>query len=331
MSAAFAEWQPRFAERGLATFPVKAEAKRPAVSNYLKLGLRGSRALAAKFPAATAFGLACQRNGITVLDIDDPSERLLADALDEFGPTPFVVRTGSGNHQAWYRSNGEGRHIRPDPKRPIDILGGGYVVAPPSIGAKGPYSLLSGSLDDLASLPRMKGLQALIGPDPIAQPVASGNRNNTLWRECMSHAPKCDGPAALLEFAMSINRARFHPPLSPDEVMRTVASAWEKESSGANWFGRGKRVVFDHADVDGLCFACPDAYLLLTVLLRHHWGSGSFVVANGMAEKMPGGKWRRHRFAAARQFLVDQGRLEEVRPASLHHGPAVYRFKGGQK
>jgi hypothetical protein len=60
---------------------------------------------------------------------------VLADALGRHGPTPFVVRGGSGNFQAWYRYNGEPRRTRAWPGLPIDLLGDGYVVAPPSMGS----------------------------------------------------------------------------------------------------------------------------------------------------------------------------------------------------
>lgn len=127
----FAEWQPQYAERNIATFPVRD--KRPAIRGYLKVGARGSSELAKKYPTANAFGFACEQAGVTVLDVDSPDEQIFADALAEFGHTPLLIRSGSGNHQAWYARNGERRRIRPNPDRPIDILGGGFVVAPPGL------------------------------------------------------------------------------------------------------------------------------------------------------------------------------------------------------
>src|SRR5262245_35374768 len=103
----FATWQPQYAERSLPTFPVGAE-KKPAIRRYDRIGAAASRQLAIRFPAVDAFGLMLgRRNKITVLDIDTPDERVLADALARHGNTPFVVRSGSGNWQAWYRHNGE--------------------------------------------------------------------------------------------------------------------------------------------------------------------------------------------------------------------------------
>lgn len=322
----FAEWQPRYAEHGIATFPVRD--KRPAVRGYLKVGLRASGQFVLKFPLESAFGLSCRKSGITVLDIDAPDERLLADAMSEVGASPFIVRSGSGNFQAWYRHNGEGRLVRPNPERPIDILGDGFVVAPPSTTAKGSYSIIQGALDDLGRLPPMR--HSLASKSDVPELIDEGRRNENLWRVCMKQAPKCSGITEMMEFAMHQNASLFFKPLPDDEVMRVVASAWAKELSGDNWFGRGGRVVVDAGDVDGLLREHPDAFVLLTILRRHHWGSQEFVVANGMAATMPGGGWRRERFAAARQTLIAEGRIWEVRPASRHSGPAIYRFKGAQ-
>ncbi len=319
----FAEWQPRYAERRIATFPVRD--KRPAVRGYLRAGMRASQEFASKFPGEAAFGLACRKNRITVLDVDSPDERLLADALDEFGPTPFIVRSGSGNFQAWYRHNGERRRVRPD-HRPIDILGDGFVVAPPSIGSKGSYCILSGSLDDLASLPTMRPAAA---NDAAPVLIEEGRRNQTLWRECMAQARLSGSLSELMEVAMQRNGALFFEPLPDQEVLGIVASAWAKELAGENWFGRGNRVVLDASEIDGLLNSDPDAFLLLTMLRRHHWRR-QFVIANAMAAIMPRGGWPRQRFAAARRRLIEAGAIEEIRPASRHNGPAVYQFKGGR-
>lgn len=144
----FARWQPEYSRAGVACFPVTPD-KTPAIRNYLKIGHPGSAQLVRRFGDAEAFGFALgRRSGLTILDIDTPDERVLADALDRHGSTPIVVRSASGNWQAWYRHDGERRLIRPDPERPIDILGGGFVVAPPSRVTKGEYGFVQGGLED---------------------------------------------------------------------------------------------------------------------------------------------------------------------------------------
>jgi hypothetical protein len=327
MGGLFAHWQPRYAEKGIATFPVRD--KRPAVRGYLKLGMRASQQLATKFPTDDAFGFACRRNGITVLDVDAPDERLLAEAMAEFGESPLVIQSGSGNYQAWYRNSGEGRRIRPDPARPIDILGDGFVVAPPSKSSSGAYSIICGTLDELASLPPMRQPSPPAGGNKIARPrVAQGSRNDTLWRHCMQKARRCSIIEELMEEAVRHNAAQFYEPLPDDEVLRVVASAWAKKTNGTNWFGGG-RVIFDAAEVDDLLSLDQDAFVLLAILRRRNWGR-DFVIANAMAAIMPEGGWRRQRLTAARQRLVDTGIVEQIRPPSPANGPALFRFKGVQ-
>lgn len=332
MGGTFAAWQPRYAEAGIATFPVRN--KRPAVKGYLKLGKTLSSELVAKFPDDEQFGFACKPNGITVLDIDAPDEKLLCDALSEFGPTPVIIRSGSGNYQAWYRHNGEGRQVRPDPNRPIDILGAGFVVASPSAGKNGRYEFLQGSLADVQSLPVMRRLAS----PPLASPprglaveaanddrVQAGKRNDTLWRLCMVRARSCQRIEELMQAAVQLNHSTFYEPLSDVEVLKIVASAWSKQILDENWFGGGQRLVLDYADVDGLMSTDPDGFLLLTRLKRHHWGR-EFAVANAMHETMPGGGWRRERFTAARKRLEQMGEIVMIRPQSGTR-PTLYKLK----
>lgn len=331
MPGLFAEFQPRYAEHGIATFPVN-DNKRPAVAQYLRMGLPASGELVARFTEADALGFVCgSRSGITVLDIDSPDERLLADALKEHGHSPFIVRSGSGNFQAWYKHSGEGRSIRPDESKPIDILGGGYVVAPPSRSAKGDYSIIAGSLDDLANLPPMvSNSSGAVLKVVCSERLGKGQRNELLWRECMKYAGSCRTVEKLTAFATKANRTLFYEPLSDDEVSGIVASAWTKETSGENFFGRGGSVIIQTKQIDQLLGPYPDAFILLLKLRRHHWGR-DFACANAMAGTMPGGGWTVKRFSGARQKLEELDEIEQVRPPSKFYGPAIYRFKGGQK
>lgn len=331
MAGLFAEWQPRYAEAGIATFPVRD--KKPAVKGYLKAGLMASEQFRGKFPGDDAFGFACRPNRITVLDVDAPDERLLRDAMDEFGPTPIIVRSGSGNFQAWYRHGGERRAVRPDPARPIDILGDGFVVAPPSRGAKGAYQLIEGSLDDLADLPVMRGRAAPVAAQDAAKPaddlIGKGQRNVALWRACMTEARNSRTIEDLMTFASSFNRSGMIEPLPDAEVLGIVASAWTKTQAGQNWFGAGQRVVLTFDDIDRFV-QDPDAFALLAYLRRNHINR-TFVVANAMADHMPGEPWALRRFKKARRKLEQWGEIEMLTPANSWNGPARYQFRGAQK
>src|SRR5262245_3123721 len=108
---AFKVFQPVYAAHGIATFPVQIDAeKKPLVQGYAKVVLRGSAKLAEKFPVASALGYcAGPRSGITVLDVDSRDDKVLATALDRYGPAPLIIKTASGKFHVPYRHNGEKR------------------------------------------------------------------------------------------------------------------------------------------------------------------------------------------------------------------------------
>jgi hypothetical protein len=334
----FADWQPRYAEAGIATFPVHVDgrSKKPAVRNYLKMGRRASEQLLLKFGEFDAFGFGLGKaSKITVLDVDTRDEGIFADALSRHGQTPIIIRSGRGYHQAWYRHAGERRDTvtwRKD-GYPIDVLGGGFVVAPPSRGSYGPYQFIQGGLDDLDSLPVIKGLQTPLQPAQRPAKVAGkvaeeGVRNTTLWRQCMVLARRCDCPGRLLEMAHAEN-AKFPVPLDDWEVEKVVNSAWRYEEQGLNWIS-DRYVVpvvpLSYGDVDDLMSKSPDAFVLLTWLRRHNFDRDQFVIANAMADHMPGGRWTVKRLAAARSMLQNEGKIIQVKAPGATSGPAIYRW-----
>jgi Bifunctional DNA primase/polymerase, N-terminal len=158
MPQIIAQWQPRYAAVGIPTFPLVAndDRKRSFVRNYLRMGLPASHQLVMKGLDADALAcMAGQRNKLTLIDIDaqgSEGERLLADTQCSCGRSRFIVRTGRGGFHAYYRHNGEPRRIRPDPRTPVDLLGGGVVVLPPSHGASRRYEIIHGRIDDLPDL-----------------------------------------------------------------------------------------------------------------------------------------------------------------------------------
>lgn len=317
----FATAQPEYAAHGIATFPVRAD-KWPATKGYPRVGLPGSRTLAERMPDAPCVGfLAGPRSKITVLDVDTPDERTFADALDMYGQTPVIIRTGSGNWHAWYRHNGEGRSIRPDPGRPIDILGDGVVIAPPSQARKGPYSFLQGSLADLASLPRMKGLEARPGPSNRLR--EGEGRNAALFHHCMSQAPFCDDLDALIDVARTFAEERFADAMGEPEIIKTAASAWKYESEGDNWAGRGRRIVSMTGEL-GLARDHPDAFSLLYMLRELHPPETEFALVSGMAVALG---WTLRRWRAARDRLVSDGLIICTHPGGKGLGdPPQYRL-----
>jgi hypothetical protein len=316
----FALWQPRYAEVGIPTFPVKG--KQPGVRNYLKIGLRASAALVEKFPSSNAFGLALgARTGITVLDIDTSDEAVLEEALACYGATPFIVRTGSGHYQAWYRYNGEGRLIRPSAEGPIDVLGGGFVVAPPSRTGQG-YDLICGSLHDLFALPIIRRLTRAKTRPPGGL-VTEGSRNGYLFRFALQHARHSDDEATLLDVVQTENANKCVPPLATDEVCRVVKSAWGYQVEGRN-FVATKGTFASRSEVRDLGQCSPHALALLMILRSIHRKGERFALAQAMAAALG---WTIRRFRKARSDLETRGLIQCLHVGGRgRHDPPMYEL-----
>jgi hypothetical protein len=162
MSGLYSQFQPRYADLGVTVFPCATSGtKKPLVGNYLKMGTRAAAELAKKFPDADAIGFAAgQRNRITVLDADIPDRRVLDDAIARHGEPRLIVETASGKYHGYYLHNRERRSIRAwGDELPIDLLGGGLIMAPPSLFNDGQYQIIHGTLDDIRNLTPLHGLE----------------------------------------------------------------------------------------------------------------------------------------------------------------------------
>jgi len=312
----FSEWQPHYAERRIATFPISAD-KKPAIRRWNQITLKGSSRLAERFHDASAFGFQLgPKSRITALDVDTQDEAVLADALNSHGPTPFIVRTGRGYH-AYYSYAGERRLIRPYHEKPVDILGGGFVVAAPSISQKGRYQIIAGTLDDLTNLPP---IHVVLDDLRAEARIPEGRRNNSLFRFALQQVRHCDSYDALLD-VMRTRNMDCEPPLAEDVIISTARSAWRYEQEGRNLIGRGRSVLMPHSLVDELIGESQDAFVLFTLLQRHHWGR-DFCLANAMADQLG---WSRKRFAAARTLLESLSFIQLIAPASFR-SPPLYRL-----
>jgi hypothetical protein len=327
----FAQHQQEYAAHRIATFPVRIidGDKKPAVGNYMRVGLPGSAQLARRFADAAAFGFALgARSKITVLDCDSSDERILADAMSRHGSTPLVVRSGSGNFQGWYRHGGERRHIRPDPARPIDVLGGGFVVAPPSRGGKAPYKIIAGSLDDLECLPSLQNFRAaLVDADIEGEAIGVGRRNKALWQHCMRHARHCDDFVALADVANTF-ASQCDQPLSGDEILRTARSAWGYTQRGENWIG-SRHLQFDSATFPPSDLSSDPYLFTLLSWLRDHDAPGRvLLIADGLAKILG---WSEHQLRETRrratigQWVVMIEPPSRNRAARFDWGPSSKR------
>jgi hypothetical protein len=336
----FALWQPAYAKRGIATFPVRPN-KVPAISGYQKIGLTGSEQLAFKFIDADALGFMCgPRSKLTVLDIDSTSDVVLGNAIDRHGMTPILVRTASGKYHAYYRYNGERRRLRPFYGLPIDILGaGGFVIAPPSNTAQGQYQFIGGSLDELDQLPVMQPFDEpdgmLIADSPSDNEISASplhgmrehdGRNNALFLAIAPIAKQTHATGgsrdALLAVALNYNQGAEEP-MTTGEATKIVDSVWRMTIAGCNRVGEHAFVIRQHEAISLIEHGDHDALVLLNFLRAHHGPlAPPFWVADTLASTFG---WTIKRLSKARSRLVQRGILRRIRPA-WQKNPAMFSW-----
>jgi Bifunctional DNA primase/polymerase, N-terminal len=335
VAGTFATWQPEYEARGLATFPLRSDdRKRPAVGNYNRMGMPASRQLVLKWGEAE--GLACMagaRNRLTVVDIDArgaEGERLLADIQGEIGQSRFIVRTGGGGFHAYYKHNGEGRRIRFDPQRPIDLLGGGQIVLPPSMGSKARYEVIHGKLDDLAGLSTIRRapdvprevVTVTTPTEPFADMRANSGRNTALFdalcKEARHLPPNLD---AFINRARELNQS-FGEPMIDSRVVNTAKSVFGYLETGTLRTGE-HGAWFKRPQAQELA---KDPYLaaLLMWLKAENGPDAEFWVADGLAEPKYL-DWPRERLQRARRRAIDDGWIVQIRKP-VRRVAALYRW-----
>lgn len=225
---AFNEYQSAYAEVRIPVFPCGGQdGKKPLIKNYNRITLGASSRLAGelRFEGAN-IGLMCgPSSGLTILDIDDTSERFLADTLSRYGESPIVARTGSGKFQAWYSHNGEKRSIRPSTN--LDILGGGMAVVPLSKRPlMGSYEFIQGGLHLLPAL------------QPMAfHKVEVGSRTNALFMALKEHAGRRPSIALddLVAYGDMWNLGHCAEPLPDAEIIKQASGVMRLLEGGRCW------------------------------------------------------------------------------------------------
>ncbi len=324
----FAQHADEYAAAGLPAFPVDTIYKRPAVKGWQKASPRLARTWSHVEKLGNADGLGIvmgKPSGITEIDVDAASEAWLAAAVEWFGETPIVIGTASGKAKLWYRHNGEGRHIRPFPSQPIDVLGGGYTIAPPSwredLGAT--YVFRSGGLGDIGNLPTIR--PDALGQERAAQSVQAGERNTHLWRHCMTQARHCDDVEALIDVAASWASV-LPAPLSAAEIERTARSAWKYEAKALNYLGRRKPQLNLGDSIMDALIDKPDALALHQYLLRWHSNKPQFAIAPRAMSEAGSPPWSRQRISQARDILLERDFIEQL-SAPCRRRSGLYRFR----
>jgi hypothetical protein len=339
----FTTWQAQYATHGVPTFSVRFTLlrdgkidKRPAIRNYMKIGLRASTELTRRFANAEGIGFALGRKtALAVVDIDTTNENVVADVLAYYGDTPLIARTPSGGYHIYYRHNGAQRRRIREPRwlergAPVDLLGNGFIVAPPSRNSKGSYRFEQGGLDDLQRLPTIRAIavpSAAASPIPEQQCSAlSGmrehdGRNNALFAAIGPIARgihrACGTREHLFQMAMQHN-SQCAQPMEESEVSKIVENVWGMTREGRNYIGVHGLFCLraEHLEMEA------HALQLLAFLRAHQGPHAVFWCSNGLADQFG---WDRRRFAHARQALIEQGYIVLVRQAGRGR-PALYRW-----
>jgi hypothetical protein len=214
--------------------------------------------------------------------------------------------------------------VRPWPEKPIDVLGDGFAVAPPSRAFRGSYTIIQGTLDDLHHLPAMRGLAAPANENQASTGlIRQGGRNEALRNHYMRQAPACDTFDDLLDVAMTfagemLDRTDGHP-FTDAEIIKAAQWAWDKTEAGENWLRVGRRVTLNYAVVDALAASAPHAYALLAMLKRYHSGRAQFILAKATAERLD---WSLVQFKKARDHLVERKLIRCIHPGGKgRHDP----------
>jgi hypothetical protein len=322
MMAAFADAAPAWAAAGIVPLPVSPTGKGWMVKHPETFRRPAAMALAAKprFAAANLGFLCGATNGITVIDIDSPADSELQQALTKYGDTGAIVRTPSGGRHLYFKHDGEGRQIRPDESHPIDELGGGLCIAPPSSKPTGGYTWLRGDLSIIPNLPKIRNGAVQKTRDferPAGAHVQKGERNAELFRYCRQIVGYCDDLDQLIDAARTWADSQCAEPLPDAEIAKTASSVFK--------FQGGRKQVMQNI-VEGPLYqrliADVEVWALYAYLAAENGPAAQFMVADGLG---PARGWPRRMVPRARRALLDMGAIRCIR-FPRKGIPALYRW-----
>lgn len=233
-----------YLRRGWVVLPVAPGGKRPLIQ-WQMLQHRHPTELEVRYwltrwPDANLGLVTGAISGLVVLDVDPAhgGTRSLHRLLAEHGPLPPTpeVLTGGGGRHLYFAHPAEPVHNAAAIAPGLDIRGdGGYVVAPPSTHASGHrYHWAPGRSPaecPLAPFPewlhgrvRHAGHPLSHWRDLVRAGVPKGERNSTIASFSGHLLWHGVDPEVVMELMLTWNRARCRPPLSDEEVARTVES-----------------------------------------------------------------------------------------------------------
>jgi hypothetical protein len=187
---------------------------------------------------------------VIVLDVDwrDGGDRSLEELERRYGELPPTWRalTGGGVHIYFWPPAVQIANSTKLLGPGLDIRGvGGYVVAPPSLHISGrtyawsvdhhpdevPIAPMPGWMVSALKTPAQGGSahSPSVWRQLVCEGVGEGQRNSAVARLSGYLLRRYVDPVVTVELMQALNAARFTPPLSQEEIRRTVASIARKE------------------------------------------------------------------------------------------------------
>jgi hypothetical protein len=324
---------------GIPTIPVAgANGKQARVRGWETMSVARARKLATKpeFEFANVGILCGKASGITVVDLDEVNHPdAVAWCFETFGPSPVVVRTGSGKHHVYYRYSGERRRPNAVPGHKIDILGdGGYCVAPPSIRPlQGRYEFMEGGLSDLEDLPPLRaGALDAVSQGSQSALLPEGQRNTIMFKVARELARPAATFEELIARLRDENARRCVPPLEDRELVTVARSAWGYKAQGRLWLTGDKPVIcIEIAEVEQMLReGDADCFMAYCALRHFHWNRDQFAFSpKAMSKAGVFGSWSARRLRKTRERLrYTFDKIECVHRGGRHaRDPSLYKLK----
>jgi hypothetical protein len=248
-NALAARW---YAKHGLRVHPLRAGSKLPMLDRWQERATTDQDVIAEWWkstPQANVGLLTSDRRAVLDVDPRHGGDETLAELEERHGRLPDTceAQTAHGGRHIWLDfgrvpiRNSAGK-LGPG----LDIrASGGFVVAPPSVLSDGgSYLWLAGRcLHELPVAPApvwmVEALVPRIGSSEVRPsdewaalirgPIVEGQRNNSIARLAGHLFRRRPAPRVVLEIVRAVNDSRCKPPLSDEELARTVDSIAARE------------------------------------------------------------------------------------------------------
>lgn len=265
MSSGMKDWALKYADIGLAVFPLKPKDKRPVTLNGYKSATTDKEQIEAWWNRCPAYNIGIatgsSSGGLIVIDLDVDENKgingyeTLKEWQREHGNLPETWQsiTGRGGYHLFYKSTATNKN-RVGLYDGVDIRAeGGYIVAPPSIHPNGHrYEWEQGPGDCEIASTEDRVINFLLGPVPENRKkqsfetpniIPEGARNSTLYKLACSMRARGDAEEAIRAAVEATNNSRCIPPLNVRELNTLINSSMKYKGGTAPYkavYDKGK-------------------------------------------------------------------------------------------